>query len=188
MTQEDFLRSLTNSLNADVALEPEPFVAQKEENEEFEEQQRIAQRRQAEDRERQYQRSLQAVRDGLGRVASPIERKRIESFYSLEQKKAILDNHTVEKRYGMDGFKKMRIDFMDDGDSGFLVDENGKDIVTRENIHSFIEVNEENFGEISQTTLGKIRPVTIKIVPDHLYVLADADQKFSWIVLGDGND
>ena len=69
-----------------------------------------------------------------------------------------------------------------------VVDENGKDIVTRENIHSFIEVNEANFGEISQTTLGKIRPVTIKIVPDHLYVLADADQKFSWIVLGDGND
>lgn len=65
-----------------------------------------------------------------------------------------------------------------------VVDEEGNDVVTRENIHSFIEVNEENFGEISQTTMGKTRPVSVKIVPDHLYVLADADQKFSWIVLG----
>ena len=69
-----------------------------------------------------------------------------------------------------------------------VVDENGKDIVTRPDVHSIIAINEENFGSISQTAMGKTRPVTIKIVPDHLYVLADADQKFSWIVLGDGND
>jgi len=147
MTQEDFLRSLTDSLNTDAALEPEPLVAQKEESQEFEEQQRIAQRRQAEDRERQYQRSLQAVRDGLGRVASPIERKRIESFYSLEQKKAILDNHTVEKRYGMDGFKKMRIDFMDDGDSGFLVDENGKQYAFRSSSGGSVRFDAPDYKE-----------------------------------------
>lgn len=89
-------------------------------------QEKIIRRRQEQEANAQYARSLNAVRESLGQVSSPAERKKLESFYTLEQKKALLEDHTIQKQYGHDGFKKMRIDFMDDGDSGYLADKDGK--------------------------------------------------------------
>ena len=147
MAQEDLIQSLNSRLNPDALLGSDPVVAQGEDSEEFEAQKRIAERRRIEDREQQYQKSLQANRDLLGSIASPVERKRLESFYSIEQKRAILDGRTVEKRYGLDGFKKMRIDFMDDGDSGYLVDEKGKRYAFRSSSGGSIRFDAPDYKE-----------------------------------------
>ena len=64
-----------------------------------------------------------------------------------------------------------------------VTDEEGKDIITRPNVHSVIEFTNENFGERTTGVMGMTQPITVKIVPDHLYVLADADQTFGWITL-----
>lgn len=64
-----------------------------------------------------------------------------------------------------------------------VTDENGNDIVTRKDIHSTIQLNSEIFGTLTLGTMGKYQPITVKIVPDHLYVLADADQTFGWVVM-----
>lgn len=64
-----------------------------------------------------------------------------------------------------------------------VTDEDGNDIVTRNNIHSIIRFSDDNFGSRVMGGMGKTQPITIKIVPDHLYVLADADQTFGWLPL-----
>ncbi len=67
--------------------------------------------------------------------------------------------------------------------------EAGGDVVTRKDVHSTIEFNTENFGSgsdlISYGGAGEVESIVIKIVPDHLYVLADADQTIGYIVVGE---
>jgi len=63
--------------------------------------------------------------------------------------------------------------------------EDGDDIITRKDVHSTIVFNTDNFGEQSLGEMGKVQPIRIKIVPDHLYVLADADQTFGYIVVSE---
>ncbi len=65
--------------------------------------------------------------------------------------------------------------------------EAGGDVVTRKDVHSTIEFNTENFGSdlFSCGDAGEVQSIVIKIVPDHLYVLADADQTIGYIVVGE---
>ena len=52
--------------------------------------------------------------------------------------------------------------------------------ITRENVTNTIVFNEDNFANLKNKKLasgwGKLCPLEIAIVPDHLYILADADQ------------
>lgn len=56
--------------------------------------------------------------------------------------------------------------------------ENNDDVVTRENVTSTIEYSNNYFSSHDNTSApaGTLRTIKILIVPDHLYVLADADQ------------
>ena len=61
-------------------------------------------------------------------------------------------------------------------------DEDGNDIETRENIVSLIQFSDSNFPSYTAAgSIGKVNPITIKIIPAHLYVLADADQRFGYL-------
>ena len=65
-----------------------------------------------------------------------------------------------------------------------VVNEDGDDVVTRKNVVSTIEFSEDYFEKLKTagaTEMGKARTIHVKIVPDHLYVLADADQTFGYI-------
>ncbi len=65
-----------------------------------------------------------------------------------------------------------------------VVNEDGDDVVTRKNVVSTIEFSEDYFEKLKTagpTEMGKTRTIHVKIVPDHLYVLADADQTFGYI-------
>ncbi len=63
-------------------------------------------------------------------------------------------------------------------------DEDKKYITTRRDITSKIVFSELNFPSyIAGGSIGQINPITIKIVPDYLYVLADADQRIGYLVL-----
>ena len=67
-----------------------------------------------------------------------------------------------------------------------VVNEDGKDVVTRKNVVSTIEFSEDNFEKLKTavaTEMGKARTIYVKIVPDHLYVLADADQIYGTITV-----
>ena len=66
-----------------------------------------------------------------------------------------------------------------------VVNEEGKDVVTR-NVVSTISFDDENFEKlktVGATEMGKARTIYVKIVPDHLYVLADADQIYGTITV-----
>ena len=63
-------------------------------------------------------------------------------------------------------------------------DEDKNYITTRRDITSKIVFSELNFPSyIAGGSIGQINPITIKIVPDYLYVLADADQRIGYLVL-----
>ena len=55
--------------------------------------------------------------------------------------------------------------------------------VTRENVTKSIVFNKDNFANLKKTGLmpGKLNSLEIAIVPDHLYVLADADQYIGYL-------
>jgi hypothetical protein len=64
--------------------------------------------------------------------------------------------------------------------------EEGKDVVTRKNVVSTISFDDNNFEKLKTapaTEMGKARTIYVKIVPDHLYVLADADQIYGTITV-----
>lgn len=68
----------------------------------------------------------EASRLALGSITDPLRRKHLESYYTVQQKKDLLQGNVVKKQYGKDGFKEYTVEDLDDGDSGVLVDENGK--------------------------------------------------------------
>ena len=57
--------------------------------------------------------------------------------------------------------------------------------VTRENVTNQIVFNKETFANLKKQALtpGKLNDLEIAIVPDHLYVLADADQYIGYLVM-----
>ena len=57
--------------------------------------------------------------------------------------------------------------------------------ITRENVTNEIVFNKENFANLKKQALmpGKLNDLEIAIVPDHLYVLADADQYIGYLVM-----
>ena len=57
--------------------------------------------------------------------------------------------------------------------------------VTRENVMKTIVFNKDNFANLKKQGLmpGKINSLEIAIVPDHLYILADADQYIGYLVM-----
>ena len=66
-----------------------------------------------------------------------------------------------------------------------VVNEEGDDVVTR-NVVSTISFDDNNFEKLKTagaTEMGKARTIYVKIVPDHLYVLADADQIYGTITV-----
>ena len=67
-----------------------------------------------------------------------------------------------------------------------VVNEDGDDVVTRKNVVSTISFDDNNFEKLKTagaTEMGKARTIYVKIVPDHLYVLADADQIYGTITV-----
>lgn len=66
-----------------------------------------------------------------------------------------------------------------------VYDEDGNFIETRENITSTIEFSNGYFTDYASGSVGKIHPIVVQIVPSYLYVLADADQRASWIIVQD---
>ena len=64
-------------------------------------------------------------------------------------------------------------------------DEDGNYIKTRENITSTIEFSSSyfNFTDYAGGSVGKVHPIVVQIVPSYLYVLADADQRASWMII-----
>ena len=67
-----------------------------------------------------------------------------------------------------------------------VVNKDGKDVVTRKNVVSTISFDDNNFEKLKTadaTEMGKARTIYVKIVPDHLYVLADADQIYGTITV-----
>lgn len=54
-------------------------------------------------------------------------------------------------------------------------DENQKEVITREDVTSAIELNEKNFESLKQGVTAMIYPIRILIQPRYLYVLADED-------------
>lgn len=64
-------------------------------------------------------------------------------------------------------------------------DELGNYIKTREDITSTIEFSSSyfNFTDYAGGSVGKVHPIVVQIVPSYLYVLADADQRASWMII-----
>lgn len=64
-------------------------------------------------------------------------------------------------------------------------DEAGNYITTRENITSTVQFSSGYFDNYAVGQTGKVNSIIVQIVPDYLYVLADADQRASWIIVQD---
>lgn len=63
-------------------------------------------------------------------------------------------------------------------------DENDTYITTRENIVSTIKFTEGYFKAYTAAgAVAKVNPIVVQIVPDYLYVMADADQRASWLIV-----
>ncbi len=63
-------------------------------------------------------------------------------------------------------------------------DEDGTYITTRSNIVSTIHFTEGYFKAYTAAgAVAKVNPIVVQIVPDYLYVLADADQRASWLIV-----
>ena len=61
------------------------------------------------------------------------------------------------------------------------IDKPGTFTKTRRNLTASIELNTTNFETYSAGQPDVLNPIIITIAPEYLYVLADADQKLSWI-------
>lgn len=63
--------------------------------------------------------------------------------------------------------------------------ENNEDVVTRENVTSTIEYSNNYFSSHDDTSApaGTLRTIKILIVPEHLYILADADQTAGYLLI-----
>ena len=66
-----------------------------------------------------------------------------------------------------------------------VYDEDGNFIETREDITSTIEFSSGYFTDYASGSVGKVHPIVVQIVPNYIYVLADADQRASWIIVQD---
>lgn len=63
-------------------------------------------------------------------------------------------------------------------------DENDTYIITRSNIVSTIHFTEGYFKAYTAAgAVAKVNPIVVQIVPDYLYVMADADQRASWLIV-----
>lgn len=63
-------------------------------------------------------------------------------------------------------------------------DENGTYITTRSNIVSTIKFKDDNFTTYTAAgAVAKVNPIVVQIVPNYLYVLADADQRLGYLVI-----
>jgi hypothetical protein len=58
-------------------------------------------------------------------------------------------------------------------------------ITTRQNITSTIQFSSSYFTDYASGSVGKVHPIVVKIVPSYLFVLADADQSFGYLVIQD---
>lgn len=59
----------------------------------------------------------------------------------------------------------------------------GKDEITRKDVVSSIIFNNDNFGYGSAPKAGNRYPIRIKIMPKYLYVLADVDQTYGYLLI-----
>lgn len=64
-------------------------------------------------------------------------------------------------------------------------EEDGTYTKTRENITSTIQFSSSYFTDYASGSVGKVHPIVVKIVPSYLFVLADADQSFGYLVIQD---
>lgn len=101
--------------------------------------------------------ALQATRDSLGKVSNPIERKRLDAYYSLEQKQKFLEDNTIDKYHGLDGFQRMRIRKASDGDSGWIEDKNGNRYEFRLNSSSSTNIDTPDLLKSVQASSYKSR-------------------------------
>ena len=101
--------------------------------------------------------ALQATRDSLGKVSNPIERKRLDAYYSLEQKQKLLEGNTIDKYHGLDGFQKMRIRKASDGDSGWIEDKDGNRYEFRLNSSSSTNIDTPDLLRSVQASSYKSR-------------------------------
>jgi len=63
-------------------------------------------------------------------------------------------------------------------------DENGTYITTREDIVSTIKFKDDNFTTYTAAgAVAKVNPIVVQIVPNYLYVLADADQRNGYLIV-----
>ena len=63
-------------------------------------------------------------------------------------------------------------------------DENGTYITTRSNIVSTIKFKDDNFTTYTAAgAVAKVNPIVVQIVPNYLYVLADADQRIGYLIV-----
>lgn len=75
-------------------------------------------------------------------------------------------------------------DIVVDEKGNIVKDANGEAVVTRKGVKSDIVFNSTNFpGYIAAVSVGKLHPIKIKIVPSYLYVLADVDQTYGYLVI-----
>ena len=58
-------------------------------------------------------------------------------------------------------------------------------VTTRQNITSTIQFSNSYFTDYASGSVGKVHPIVVKIVPSYLFVLADADQSFGYLVVQD---
>ena len=56
-------------------------------------------------------------------------------------------------------------------------------ITTRQNITSTIQFSSSYFTDYASGSVGKVHPIVVKIVPSYLFVLADADQSFGYLLI-----
>lgn len=66
------------------------------------------------------------------------------------------------------------------------IDEPGTFTKTRRNLTASIELNPTNFETYTSGQAGVMNDIIITIAPEYLYVLADADQKLSWLKVESG--
>ena len=65
-----------------------------------------------------------------------------------------------------------------------VMNEDGTYTTTRENITNTIQFSDSFFTNYTEGgAVGKLNKITVQIIPDYLYVLADADQRLGYLVI-----
>ena len=65
-----------------------------------------------------------------------------------------------------------------------VMNEDGTYTTTRENITNTIQFSDSFFTSYTEGgAVGKLNKITVQIIPDYLYVLADADQRLGYLVI-----